>query len=430
MANVKASFESALKPMKPMHGVGQPPIAGTDFSRFRYLKDAGIPFSRLHDVAGYFGEYRFVDVPNLFRDFDADENDPENYDFVFTDMLISALMESGVEPFFRLGVTIENFHAIKYYRLAPPKDFGKWARICEHVIRHYTEGWANGFHYPIRYWEIWNEPDDYYAEENAMWKGTKEQFYEFYTVAARHLKACFPLLKIGGYGACGFYRISGEKSQSKLEIEKKDYFLNFFHEILSRIKETGSTLDFFSFHSYDYPENIAEQAAYARRALDEAGFADTELFLTEWNCYSPARGTLRHASLTAHALVCFQNSPLDGAMFYDARFGIGQYAGMFNPETGKPYPAYYAFTAFNRLYKLHKQAEASCDDERICVLAAADGDRGALMLVNTTPDPLPFTLSLDREISHVLVTGDGLRDTEMPLPEEIEGYGIITVLCE
>ena len=40
-----------------------------------------------------------------------------------------------------------------------PKDFKKWAVICEHIIRHYTEGWADGFFYDMPYWEIWNEPD-------------------------------------------------------------------------------------------------------------------------------------------------------------------------------------------------------------------------------------------------------------------------------
>ena len=49
----------------------------------------------------------------------------------------------------------------------PPKDYAKWARICEHIITHYTEGWADGFNYKITYWEIWNEP-----ENIQMWQGT------------------------------------------------------------------------------------------------------------------------------------------------------------------------------------------------------------------------------------------------------------------
>ena len=151
MANINISTDRKVKKMKPMHGGGQPPIGGYNLVEFfHYMTDAGIPFSRLHDVGGPFGSNRFVDIPNIFRNFDADENDPDNYDFVFTDYLIKAIIDAGVEPYFRLGITIENHAYIKAYNTHPPKDPEKWARICEHIIRHYTEGWANGHRYTIR----------------------------------------------------------------------------------------------------------------------------------------------------------------------------------------------------------------------------------------------------------------------------------------
>ena len=81
---------------------------GINFDMIDYLKEANIPYSRLHDVGGPYGAFKFVDVPNIFRDFSADENDPASYDFAFTDLLVTALCERGVEPYFRLGVTIEN----------------------------------------------------------------------------------------------------------------------------------------------------------------------------------------------------------------------------------------------------------------------------------------------------------------------------------
>ena len=84
------------------------------------------------------GGNRYVDIPNLFRDFDADENDPSGYDFAFTDELLRAMHAYDLAPVFRLGVTIENQTHIKAYRIRPPKDFHKWARICEHVVRHYN----------------------------------------------------------------------------------------------------------------------------------------------------------------------------------------------------------------------------------------------------------------------------------------------------
>ena len=85
MATIQIDFGKKIKPMKPMHGMGQPPLLGINSSLFHYYKEAGVPYSRLHDVGGCYGENRFVDIPNIFRDFDADVNDPASYDFVFTD---------------------------------------------------------------------------------------------------------------------------------------------------------------------------------------------------------------------------------------------------------------------------------------------------------------------------------------------------------
>ena len=112
VVNVDVDFNDIVRSMKPMHGVGQPPLKGgfykLDFSHCQYLKDAYVPYSRLHDVGGAFGSSRFVDIPNVFRNFDADENDSQNYDFTFTDWLLLNLQKHNVKPIYRLGVTIEN----------------------------------------------------------------------------------------------------------------------------------------------------------------------------------------------------------------------------------------------------------------------------------------------------------------------------------
>lgn len=47
---------------------------------------------------------RYVDIENIFRDFDADSENPDSYDFAFTDWLLEAIVKEGTEPFFRLGV--------------------------------------------------------------------------------------------------------------------------------------------------------------------------------------------------------------------------------------------------------------------------------------------------------------------------------------
>lgn len=122
MASITVDFDKVTGHIKPMHAVGQPPFIGMDFSCFHYLKEARIPYSRLHDVGGRYGRNEFVDIPNIFRDFSADENDPASYDFEHTDYLLQKLYEQDCPPVFRLGVTIENDRLLGFSpkRIVPP----------------------------------------------------------------------------------------------------------------------------------------------------------------------------------------------------------------------------------------------------------------------------------------------------------------------
>ena len=101
-------FENRLGKIKPMHSVGQPPINATNLSLCSYLQQAHIPYARLHDVGGPYGGSRYVDIHNIFPNFDADENHPASYDFEFTDHLLSEMHKYGLKPIYRLGETIEN----------------------------------------------------------------------------------------------------------------------------------------------------------------------------------------------------------------------------------------------------------------------------------------------------------------------------------
>lgn len=403
MTNISINFNKKTGKIKPMHGVGQPPFGGIDFSYIKYLKDANIPYSRLHDVGGWFGGNMFVDIPNIFRDFEADVNDPEAYDFVFTDMLIAALEENGCEPVYRLGVTIENFHRIKAYRIFPPKNMEKWARICEHIIRHYNEGWANGYNYGIKYWEIWNEPDNGIDNtQNMMWHGTKEEYYELYRITSKHLRKIFGnSIKIGGYGHSGFYVVDSiediEKSigiglgmkENPTDWEKRtEYFITFFDGFIDMVTRENLPFDFFSHHSYASVRATLKRQKYVEQRLDAAGLSDVEIHLNEWNTNARVneRGKSVASANTAAMMCVMQNTKMSMMCYYDARLGISMYGGMFNPMTYEPLCTYYTFKAFGNLYKLGTQVAAKSGSKDVYVLAATDGEKYGVLISNTGKD--------------------------------------------
>lgn len=381
MSNIQINLNNQVKKMKPMHGGGQPPVTSNASDQyFHYLTEAGIPYSRLHDVGGAFGQGKYVDIPNIFRDFDADVNDPASYDFTFTDLLLEQLVKAGVEPYFRLGVTIENAAHVKSYWLDPPKDYQKWAEICEHIIRHYTEGWANGYHHKITYWEIWNEPENT-GSTSQMWAGTAEEFYRLYEVTAKHLKAKFPHLKIGGYGATGIYGCHLPHE----ERNPADQCLHvFFQGFMKYVKEYEVPLDFFSWHNYVEASYIITCDNWLHEEMQRLGFADVELHLNEWDPYAPELGTAHHSAEIAAVMIGMQNGHEDVCCIYDMRTNTAPYCPLFNPITHKPIHGYYSMVAFNALYQLGTQAESLCDTKDLHVLAATNGKSHAMMISNLT----------------------------------------------
>ena len=410
MKNVKVTvdFNNINGKIKAMHGVGQPPQPANN-THYHYLTEAGIPYSRLHDVGGWMGGGLYVDIPNIFRDFDADVNDPASYDFAFTDRLINNLLAAKCEPYFRLGVTIENLHMLKYYRLDPPKDNLKWAQICEHIIAHYTEGWANGFEHKITYWEIWNEPDDCYKVETAaMWKGTPEQYFKLYSVTAKHLKERFgEKIKIGAFGHCGVYEYKKDKDLEGIPGEPTyiyDFTIQFLHGFMKHIVKENAPLDFFSWHVYDncHPsvredfKEIRHHADYVRAILDHYGYNHAEHHLNEWNLWTKVdrKDEPIAAAKSLAFMLMMQKTSTDVMCYYDARMNYGAYSGMFNPDTTAPYRNYYAFSSFNSLYKLKNQVETTSTDDNVQVGGAVNGVKGVLCLSNVDSDRVVVELDV------------------------------------
>ncbi len=391
MPTIKVNLTKQTGKIKPMHAGGQPPLGGKYFKGLlHYLTEAGIPYSRLHDVGGAFGGNRFVDIPNIFRNFDADVNDPTNYDFTFTDLLINNLIEANVEPYYRLGITIENQAYIKPYHTFPPKDYEKWAQICEHIIRHYTEGWADGYHHKITYWEIWNEPE---VQNEMMWCGTFEEYFRLYDVTAKHLKSCFgDRIKVGGYASCGFYAVAPKVTvdpETNLPgtippSEHEEKLMRFFYGFFDYIKAHGSPIDFFSWHSYADVSRVAVMDAWLHEKLEKLGYGGLETHLNEWNPYPKEFGTGHHAAEIAAMMLALQHGHTDICCIYDMKASHAPYCPLFNPCTGKPIHGYYAMVAFNALYQLGTQVETVCDNERLYAVAASDGKRHALMISNLT----------------------------------------------
>lgn len=389
MGIVNVDLNRKVGRIKPMHAVNNGPMhrvgGDQDTSNLELYRAAGIPYARNHDASfchTYGGEHT-VDIHAVFPDFTLDPYAPESYDFDLTDGYLQTIELSGAHCFYRLGSRIE--HERKKYGTLPPKDFRKWAVICEHIIRHYTEGWANGFNMDIRYWEIWNEPDldpdD--ATNKRTWGGTKEQYFDLYRITAKHLKQCFPHLKIGGPALA--------------------HNLTWLEDFL---KQPDLPLDFCSWHIYaKTPQKIEKRMLAVRELLDRYGYSGTESILNEWNYVKGWSGKdyietiqtikgMKGAAFTAGTFALGQKAPVDMLMYYDARPSV--WNGLFNTDFPFiPLKGYYPFRMFNRLYRLKNSVFCDTDDEQIYAVAARDGKEAAVMVTYFSSEDAPTPKDLE-----------------------------------
>ncbi len=384
MSNILVDLSSVVGKIKPMHAVNNGPhVSRGDQTRGNQelFRAARIPYARNHDAgfhAQYGGEHT-VDIHAIFPDFDADVNDPNSYDFACTDKYIAECFEVGTEPFYRLGSKIE--HGVKKYGTLPPKDFKKWAQICEHIIAHYTEGWADGFKYKIDYWEIWNEPDldPDESTNKRCWGGTEVEFAELFVIASKHLKARFPHLKIGGPAVAW----------------NEDWLERFFENI-EKINGERLPIDFISWHWYGTsPKKMSEKGTRIYDIIRRFGYDGVESILNEWNyvrgwsdewIYSIEQMiSIKGASFICACMCSAQLNPdIDMLMYYDARPCAMN--GLFDFYTMRALKGYYSIVMFSHLFELKNQVMATSDDEDIYTVCASNGEKSSMLACYYTDD--------------------------------------------
>ncbi|MGQ0633236.1 MAG: GH39 family glycosyl hydrolase [Planctomycetaceae bacterium] len=368
--------------------------AGTAVLRFPVLRepDKGIPFFKGQTL--------------------EDAGKPEMYDFKSIDHFVARVHGLGLEIFAGLASMPPQL-AVDGKEKGPPKDPELYAQVIKHVVLHLTQGWADGHRYPIRYWEVWNEPDlaDSPQVRQAFFTGTREQFFEMYAAVSRAIKSIAPLpgqpeYKVGGPA---FAHLK-EWPAPFLEFCAK-------HEL---------PLDFFSFHHYD--DNPTGFETVIRKAHDlvqaHPRYRNTELILNEWNMAvgpwdegpknkqgmdmvfyvicNPKFSEPRGAVHLARSLMLMERSPVSRVgHFLLTDNGVSKMGVITCPEipippaspafkTGPagPKQKFFVLKAFQMLQETPRLVEVQKSGDKLDALAgvSADGQRLTVLLVNWGED--------------------------------------------
>ena len=367
--------------IKPLHAINGGPLCGgatLPHDMSAEYAELNIPLVRCVMPDGSCGYNQFICVHSMFPDFSLDENDEKSYNFAPTDMYLSKVRGAGCGIFYTLGETSEPWGNPLYAKA--PADPEKWARVCEHIIMHYNEGWAEGFKWNIKYFEIWDG-----ADRAECFAGERLEFFELYRVVANHLKERFPRIKIGGFGARGFASLnrinSGDEERSAFDFTTE--FLTYVGK-----NATKAPLDFFTWRCYSKnPEELAMHAKYARSYLDTSGHKRTKSIISEFGATDddPTPPALRdgYPSFLASALILAQKSAVDTLILSSGEPNYTR-CSLYTVDDGvthRHYAAYDVIEAFSKLYSLGNAAEISDDYPReVNILAARSASEGALLL--------------------------------------------------
>jgi hypothetical protein len=303
------------------------------------------------------------DAYTIFPDLRANPNDPGSYRFGPTDKMITSIIKVGAQVLFRVGRS-EGADPI------PPPDFDQYAAVVKHIVMHYNQGWANGFHYNIRYWEVWNEPD----LAKLFWTGTEQEYFELYKRIARAVKQADRHALVGGPA-----------------IAKPNDATPYRDELMRQARATHTPLDFYSWHWYatdsNDPRDFNRIAADLRARLDRYGLGATKSFLTEWNygLSEPPPPPLVRATFITSALIYMQDAPIDAATLYRAD-------NVFGPDGATPDKTGQALIALGLMKTTpHRLQTTGGDADGFAVVAGRSHDGHVLrVLISNYQIPSQF----------------------------------------
>ncbi len=361
--------------IRDLQGINLGPLSSRSDSDYsEEYKDLGISLVRNHDFSGPTDiDGRRYGKPLdgiIFPDWDADPEKAESYVFGPSDRIIKGIIDCGADVYYRLGRTFRTDPT-------PPPDFDKFANVCKHIAMHYNDGWADGFHFNISYWELWNEPNIqpiWRPGDNfpIPWGAPAIKFFQLYEKVAHTLKSYNPNLKVG---ACGL-----------AEGQRESYFREGF---IRYCADNQIPLDFFSWHYYPTashdPYDLVRISRVVRNILDSNGFQSAENHCTEWNGVLTDWGKrfeMNPAAFTATALIYMQDA-VDVSHLYSVN-------GMFSKgdvlSYGSTYSkAAYVMKAYGKMLQTTQRIEVNGGDTYgLGVLAgrSADGETVQVLISN------------------------------------------------
>lgn len=191
-------------------------------------------------------------------------DDPSSYNFSAVDLYLNRITDRGFSPYVRLGPPYAFSESDPNWGGALPSEGVPYNRsalvdVLLHTVMHINAGWGGDSGYtgpPVRYFEVWNEPDSscsWMTDVDACgqwWNRSASDFWDLADDAVRAIKAYDPSLKVGTNGCALAYAPWATPDENP-------YSMGLIDELSAR----GTPLDFFSWHAYTAESSLIAEIA-------------------------------------------------------------------------------------------------------------------------------------------------------------------------
>lgn len=368
---VDAGDESAFRPLNGVGGIPGPVAGYPEFPDMTPLwREAGVTVVRSFDWVSRLDTRN--DPRSLFPDWNAPVDDAASYNFAATDEWVEAVHSVGADVMFTVASSIPS-------NKLPAHDLDLYGRVVEHIVRHYSQGWAGGPSKPIRIYEFGDQPD----LGPLHFAGRPEEFYAMYRAFCEAVRRADPSLTVGG---------PANAFPLEADAPYREGFLEF-------VRENDLPLDFFSFlwftdGSRD-PLDYRYVAAELRALLDRHDFPDTDLTLCYWNYLavpSSSAPAAEKGAFQAATAIYLQDTVIDHAFFFRADSGRDPHYGFVDPggvgtADGAPDERSRALALAGRALRGRRLAVTGGDESGLACAAGRDGDVVRVLVANyVAPD--------------------------------------------
>lgn len=315
------------------------------------------------------------------------------FNWQILDPYIDALAQTGAKIVACLTIKPKRLFPQIDQRIWRPKDVEEWQKVIHQLVKRCS------VEKPIvTYWEVANEPDIGEAGGTPFLIQDPKEYCEFYKITIEPiLKAC-PTAKVGG------------PALASVNSPLLEGLVNF-------CRETGTKLDFVSWHLYsDDPDLHAQGVEKAKTLLEDFPGKKPEILITEWNRnISDVSGGVRDASIVSACLISMVEVGVDWTFYYqiwDQVFYKDYFEKWFSPKGVEdmvnfwnPPPPFGLFDlneevrapyfVYQMLYRMGQdRLPVICDDPDVKILASSSNSKVALFLTNVSPQGKAINLRI------------------------------------